>query len=289
MDEIEENGHFKMRLGDDVEEAEIPTSVNELRLEKISTRVTIISILIPVLIVIVLVIAYLDIKKRVSRTEDTGSMSVQNLSNDLESRFSSLSLRQAQLEEQLAGLVEQNTHSTARIEVKLKELTDALATLNNTAASKKALQSSIADMDKKLNNISTGLEEVQSRASAATEQWRTSMEQWQTDLNSLKTATASFELSVDAANKKVGILERNMVDKPAMDLAMRLEALRIEQNLKSPLELLQQQVKRLENQVKALSARQTPAPVISQPPSTQGGQSPKTDGPTKIEEQSIPQ
>jgi DNA repair exonuclease SbcCD ATPase subunit len=289
MDEIEENGQFKMRLGDDVENAEIPTSVNELRLEKISTRVTIISILIPVLIVIVLVIAYLDIKKRVLRTEDTGSMSVQNLSKDLESRFSSLSLRQAQLEEQLATLTEQNTQSTARIEVKLKELTDSLTTLSNTAASKKALQSSIADVDKKLNNIGTGLEEVQSRVTAATEQWRKNTEQWEADLNSLRTATASFEVNVDAANKKLGILERTMINKPAMDLALRLEALRIEQNLKSPLDLLQQQVKRLESQVKGLSARQPSTPATTQPLPTPGVQVPKTDVPAKIEEQSIPQ
>jgi chromosome segregation ATPase len=289
MDEIEENGQFKMRLGDDVEDAEIPTSVNELRLEKISTRVTIISILIPVLIVIVLVIAYLDIKKRVLRTEDTGSMSVQNLSKDLESRFSSLSLRQAQLEEQLASLTEQNTQSTARIEVKLKELTDSLTTLNTTAASKKALQSSIGDVDKKLNNIGTGLEEVQSRVTAATEQWRKNTEQWQVDLNSMKTATASFEVNVDAANKKLGILERTMIDKPSMDLALRLEALRIEQNLKSPLDLLQQQVKRLESQVNGLSARQAPSPANSQLLPTPGKQVPKTEVPVKIEEQSIPQ
>lgn len=288
MDETEENGQFKMRLGDDVEEAEIPSSVNELRLEKISTRVTIISILIPVLIVVVLVIAYLDIKKRVLRTEDTGSMSVQNLSKDLESRFSSLSLRQAQLEERLALMTEQNTQSNARIEVKLKELTDSLAALSGTSASKKALQASIADVDKKLNNIGTGLEEVQSRVTSATEQWRKAIEQWEADLTSLRTTTASFEANVDATNKKLGILERNMIDKPAMALALRLETLRIEQNLKSPLDLLQHQVNRLESQVKELSARQTSSPANSQPLPTPGGQGPKTDVPAKIEEQSIP-
>lgn len=289
MDEIEENGQFKMHLGGDVEDAELPSSVNELRLEKISTRVTIISILIPVLIVIVLVISYLDIKKRVTRTEDTGSMSVQNLSKDLESRFSSLSLRQAQLEEQLTSLNEQTTQSNARIEVKLKELSDSLAALKGTSASKKALDASIADMDKKLNNIGTGFEEVQSRVAGATEQWRATVAQWESDLNALRTATASFEVNLDAVNKKLGILERNVIDKPAMDLALRLETLRIEQNLKAPLELLQQHVKRLESQVKGLSARPPSSGVDSQPQSPPNAKVPKSDVPAKIEEQSIPQ
>ena len=66
---------------------------NGLRLEKLAQRVTIISILLPVLIGIILVISYLDIKSRVSTLQDTGESAVQSLSKNLESRFSSLSVK----------------------------------------------------------------------------------------------------------------------------------------------------------------------------------------------------
>ena len=126
-EDLEENGQFKMRAGDTdepIDESVIPTTVDELRLEKLNTRVTVISILIPVLIVIVLVIAYLDIKKRVVHTEDTGSINVQKLSQDLESRFSSLSVRQAELEQNLTALVQKSDQAAARMEVKLKKMED---------------------------------------------------------------------------------------------------------------------------------------------------------------------
>jgi hypothetical protein len=73
----EKESHFKMRMDNGFEDPETPLDVDDMRLEKLNTRVTIISVMIPVLIVIVLVIAYLDIQKRVMHTEDTGSMSIQ--------------------------------------------------------------------------------------------------------------------------------------------------------------------------------------------------------------------
>lgn len=92
-DQDKDQGKFKMRLDTDEDEAPVAGQVDELRMEKLSQRVTMISILIPVLIVVILIIAYMDIKQRVLRTEDTGVSGVQNLSKDMESRFSTLSLR----------------------------------------------------------------------------------------------------------------------------------------------------------------------------------------------------
>ena len=57
MQEHEENGEFKMQLdgtNQAIDDQLMPPEINEFKLEKISQRVTLISILIPVLIVIVL-------------------------------------------------------------------------------------------------------------------------------------------------------------------------------------------------------------------------------------------
>ena len=136
----EEDVKFKMRLdkiNDEVEEPEdsvVQTEVHELKLEKINQRVTLISILIPVLIVVVLVIAYLDIKQRVVRTEDTGASEFQKLSADLESRFSSLSLRQAKLEEAVAAMTEQNDKNVAALNTRLDKLQQSLKEINRLTA-----------------------------------------------------------------------------------------------------------------------------------------------------------
>ena len=89
---------FKMRMDNGETESLFAEERSDLRLEKLTQKVTIISILLPVLIGVILVISYLDIKSRVTTVQDTGESGVQSLSQNLESRFSSLSVKFAALE-----------------------------------------------------------------------------------------------------------------------------------------------------------------------------------------------
>jgi archaellum component FlaC len=75
----------------------------EQRLEKLSIRVTLISILVPVLIFVIFTVAYLDMKSRIFSMHDTGVDELQKLSRDLESKFSSLSVRFAKFEDSFSG------------------------------------------------------------------------------------------------------------------------------------------------------------------------------------------
>ncbi len=93
---------FKIgRTGNETEstEAEIREEMLEQRVDKLGTRITLISILLPVLIGVIFTFAYLDIKNRVYTMQDTGVEELRKLSEELESKFSSLSVRFAGLEE----------------------------------------------------------------------------------------------------------------------------------------------------------------------------------------------
>lgn len=284
--EIEEDsGHFKMRLNDDInndiEETGIPAAVDEMRLEKINTRVTIISIMIPVLIAIVLVIAYLDIKKRVVQTEDEGSMSFQNLSADLESRFSSLSLRQASLEEKLTSLVDRNEQSLARIEVKLKKLEETTQALPGSLAAKKDLKAAVAAVEKKMNNITDGFEESQGQLS-------TSVEQWRAELVQLRAALAEADLKLTNISEKVTTVEAEKMDKPAMELALSLEGLKIKQALKSSIDELSGRLNLLEKEMKSLKSQPAHPPSSPAPTPAPLPEAPVQDKPgTGITEETI--
>lgn len=273
--EIEEDsGHFKMRLNDDInndiEETGIPAAVDEMRLEKINTRVTIITIMIPVLIAIVLVIAYLDIKKRVVQTEDEGSMSFQNLSADMESRFSSLSLRQARLEEQLTSLVDRNEKALARIEVKLKKLEETTQALPSDLAAKKDLKAVVADVEKKLNNIADGFEESQGRLT-------TSVEQWRAEVVQLRAALTEADLKLTNVSEKVATLEAEKMDKPAMELALSLEGLKIKQSLKSSIDELSGRLNLLEKEMKSLKSEPAMPPSSPAPTPAPSHEAPVQD------------
>ncbi len=254
-DHEEEDSQFKM-LDDSIEEPEIPSAVDDLRLEKISTRVTIISVMIPVLIVIVLVIAYLDIKKRVMHTEDTGSMSIQKISEDLESRFSSISLRQAQLEEELARLVDNINQSAARMEVKLTKLDESVKDARSRMAGKKETADAVAELDKKLANVAAALDETKVQLAAVPTQLNSSLEQMRSTASESKTQIAGFE-------EKLARLGREKIDKPALDLAVRLENLKLEQLLKAQIVSVEDKLRNLEKQVSQAGSKPPSSPAAT--------------------------
>ena len=204
-EEHDEDVHFRMIPDDEAEENVIPAQVDELRIERLNQRMTLISILIPVLIVVILGIAYLDIKRRVIHTEDTGAETAQHLSQDLESRFSSLSLNQAHLEETLARVQDQTNQSLAKAQVNLKKLNAALDQTRKTMASQKELQATSRKMDQGLANVARSTDEIK----AQVDQLKalpllmnsivSSLKLFRQWINSLKSISTGLKVSISTA------------------------------------------------------------------------------------------
>ena len=288
-DRLEDNEQFKLRSEDLVETAEkseIPAEINELRLEKISQRVTLISIMIPVLIVIVLVITYLDIKKRVVRTEDTGMIEFQKLSADLESRFSSLSVRQAKLEDDMTRMIAQSDQSAAAVHVRLQKLQETLNQVQQgikNKIDKKELDSTRDDLVRQINGLVDASNQASQQMAAITTELKKQMDQLTTNVG------ATEQRMVDV-NRLLTELEKNKIDKPAMDLALRLETLKVSSDVKAKLDEMQQTIDALKKQI-GRAAQPAAAPPASSTPSTQqapsAGQSPAKPPASAIEEHTI--
>ena len=282
----EENGQFRLqsdRLGEEIEKPEIPSEINELRLEKVSQRVTLISIMIPVLIVIVLVIAYLDIKKRVVRTEDTGTIEFQKLSTDLESRFSSLSVRQARLEGDMTKLFEQTSHATATIQVRLKELQDTLKQVEKVqkgALKRSELNKTKAELVEKINSLVESSNQTGEQVAVITDTLKKQMDE-------LTLSLAETERGISEMERQVTELDNSKIDKPAMDLALRLETMRVASDLKARIDSMEEKLISLEKKLK--QPTKTPTTSSKSAPKTpaksQSAPTPPTS--TKIEEQTI--
>jgi len=97
---------------------EIPSSpyhgdINTLKIDKLSNRVTIISIIIPCLIGAILIFAYLDMKERVVDVDQTKQSQVDKISQQLEEKLNALDVRIAknryELDNSLPELITQNT------------------------------------------------------------------------------------------------------------------------------------------------------------------------------------
>ncbi len=83
--------------GYDISAALYKEELNDLKIEKLSNRVTIISIIIPCLICAVLVFGYLDIKERLIDVHDTGQTEVKGIAKDFEAKLNAMDVQTAKL------------------------------------------------------------------------------------------------------------------------------------------------------------------------------------------------
>ena len=164
MIDDEEYSTFKFN-GDDEpepvpEEALYQEEARDRRIEKISHRVTIISILIPVLLGVVFYITYRDITSRVSQSQDTGAMEIQNLSTQLEDQFEALSKKYGELEASLAQKLATLEKVDKSMTANLKQAQDMVSKINATKVDKKEQQDAIAKIDTALGPIRKELESL---------------------------------------------------------------------------------------------------------------------------------
>ena len=155
MIDDEQYTSFKFN-GDDEPDSEqtlYQEEAKDRRVEKLSHRVTIISILVPVLLGVVFYISYRDITSRVSQSKDTGAMEIQNLSTQLEENFAALSVKYGDLEAALTQKLAALEKVDKAMKTNLKKAEVTVAKINATKANKKDQQDAIARLNTALNPI----------------------------------------------------------------------------------------------------------------------------------------
>ncbi|MCK4984641.1 MAG: hypothetical protein KAS40_03930 [Desulfobacterales bacterium] len=162
MIDDEQYSKFKFN-GEDEPESEqtlYQDEAKDRRVEKLSHRVTIISILIPVLIGVVFYIAYRDITSRVSQSQDTEAMEIQNLSTQLQDKFDELSIKYGELEASLVQKLAALEKVDKAMKANLKKAENTVSKINATKADKKDQQDAIAKIDTALSPIRKELKDL---------------------------------------------------------------------------------------------------------------------------------
>ena len=287
-DEQEDNIQFKMRMDGEVEESVIPSQVDDLRIEKLNYRMTLISILIPVLIVVILGVAYLDIKRRVVRTEDSGQMTAQTLSEDLQSRFSSLSLGQATIEENFARLKDQSEQSIAKVQVNLNKLENLQQQSSKTMASRSDMKSTAAKLEKNLDRLDQSIKALDQQTQALDQQMQALDQSMKQELKALTQSLAHTSDQFAGINTKLSELEASKIDKAALDLSLKLEILKLKQVFNSRMDATQSKVDDVQSKIKAIerqiaASKSVQSAVVPQP----AAPSPFPSSSGSLEEQTI--
>jgi hypothetical protein len=290
MNENDDSGRFTIRGEEPVPDSIYVSEAENLRIEKLSTRVTLVAVLIPCLLVIVLAIAYLDIKNRVVNTQNTGSMGVQNLSKDLESRFSNLSLKQAKIEDQLAVQAKALETANAAMQVNLKKTTTAL----NQRIDDKLDHSALTALSKKMETAIAGLQKEAADLNAAFSKFD---EELAAQILVMADGLKKDQGRLAEIEKKAQRLDSEKLSRESMNLALGLERLGLQEMVKDRIREVEKKLSAIKTQITILNQRldaqagqATPAPTAAaapKPSESPAQPPPAPSGSTTIEEQTI--
>ena len=245
---------FRIRIDDESPDTGFEEEIRDRRIEKVSRRITFVSILIPCLITVILFVAYLDIKKRVGSMHSSGEA----VSQDLESRIASVSEKQAKLEDMLAKKIEPIEKAILSLQTELKEATTAIRYIRSARKTdNKTLKGAIADIEKGLGPVRKDLKNAASSIKALDKNLANSgkkLDKAKNDLNKMQ------------AN--ISALSSAKIDRKALDKALNSKQKIYEQKLKQIAEDLANKVESIRKRIKKIEMNMQSVAAASKPPPT---------------------
>lgn len=156
------------------------------------------------------IIGYSDIRNRLLNVHSTGSKETQHLSEDLQSKFSSLGIKLSNLESTLSSLSESQTELTdtvSSLNDELSKTNKSVSGITSSKADKKSVTSSVAKVEKELSSLSESLKKnsadtavLSAKLTATLTALDNASARTSGDLNALKAAVDAMQ--TDMASKK---------------------------------------------------------------------------------------
>lgn len=229
----------------------------EQRPEKPNRRLTVFAILVPLVIGAIVAYAYVDLKTEFAAVKEGD---VQKLSQDLDSRFSSLSLQSAKLEETLRGQLAEFEKTGSDLAAQQRDLEKRLTALGAALPDTKALQQALSEITAQLAPLTAQVAAVDGTLDTLTRANRESVEALAALDQRLKTVEANAaQLGQDLAALSGAQLDRRELAS-TVEAAVATERKRFQGRLAEMADLygarlntLQQRTDQLERAVTALA------------------------------------
>ena len=240
--------YYDYDIPDDAADEDYREEIGEIKLEKLSHRVTLITILIPILIVVVIAVSYLDIEQKVVQTQTSGTLGVQNLSKDVESRFSSLSVRQAKLEDTIKKQTAAFDKDRSEYAVQRKGLKDEIDSLSDQMADKKAL----SDTAHKFNTTLTAIQEELTATRASIKDVEATATK---SLNQTTAMEDETKKKLQSLSQTTSELVENKLGKNQLDLALKIRDLKLQEQFQEQTEALKKEIASLKKKTDQISKK----------------------------------
>lgn len=279
---------FKIRFDDENTETPVLEDVENLRIDKLSQRINLFAFLVPCVLAITIAFGYLDLRKRFDGIHSADTAGVQTLSKSLDSKFSSLSIRQARIEALLEKKISSIEETAARLEKNLKQTEKAVSTVQSSTPDKREISAIFSEVDRKLNPIQLEIKKISSETKLLQKTIDTefaklaaSFVDIQKKTEALKNDTKKVKNDTEEVKKNVDILTSTKVDKKVFELATTHEEKffqqkisNMEKSFSEKIENIQKQLMALEEKQKQISGAESapisPATKVTAPPSAEG-------------------
>lgn len=129
----------------------------EPQIQRLSHRITLLSIVVPCFLFAILLFAYFDLSNKLNKTRNIGSKEVQILYEDVVDKITSLSQQSEKLEGSLINGMSSLEKSSASIKQDLKRNKQAIKKLTVSKIDKKALDKVVKKHSAEVSKILTGL------------------------------------------------------------------------------------------------------------------------------------
>jgi chromosome segregation ATPase len=294
---------FQIRFTNEEPDDYIEQEITERKFDRLGRRLTIISILIPCIIGVIVFIAYLDVRKKYDEMKSWGAIEVQNLSSDLESRFSSLSLKFAKFEKDMgtqlsqfqkaAANAQQSVNQTAKqLETLLKK---QIAKLDKGKASKqelkksltliqqdvKPLQENLVDLKAQINQLDKNINMVNGTLKQTITEYAQRFIEYEETVNALNASAAQLKSDMGKLKDNTSQLTVDAIKQDSLDSALKNQYEKQEQrlallarNVEAQLSAIKTQIERLKGQMPGTHAKKT-TPATPPPTSTKAATPPK--------------
>ncbi len=298
MIEKNDNSRFQFSADEDEPETIHQDELRELKIEKLGHRVTLLTILIPCMIGVILVITYLDIKDRVTRSYDTGAIGVQKLSKDLASKFSSLSLEQAKINDIQAKKLPELEKSAAFLKSRITKLQESMTQISDSSINRDELSRVTKTLTSKIAEIPQSLKPEIEALALVNDQIVDESRQMSNNLRMLSEKMAEIDIRTNTIRKELEMFSEKAIDKDDLELALKLKEIGYRQSLLDKTALLEKEIQTIRKEMKNLQksnsgssgvapATQPPPPVSQAPVSESEKNKPATSESGDIVEQTI--
>ena len=264
-----ESSDFKIDLDEELEDPLYREQVQEIqqqKVEKLGQRVTLFGIIITVLISVICIIAYLDIKRRVLNYQSAGAQQTQTISQDLASKFSSLSVQYAQVQDEFSQNLKSFDGKINNLSKKLTGIEKSIKSIKSTKSDRKELKQAITNFNKSLVPMRDDLNQMMTDIQSLDRTIQQEISDVAGALRSVTDRAIKLKTDIETMSAEVDTIADNQLDEQMLAQAIRSAQKKNQDQFDVIIRRFETKIAALQKKIDQVKAKQIQTKTTSQPP-----------------------